>query len=461
MADEKTNLQEGQQEENLKEKQKSSSGEVNQELYDQAIEVLYDQGGFDLISTTVAGAENMEPGALRDVFMTDPEANDERKNLKGRLSAFVALLESDTNTGNLIESSQSIGVQAEELLNSNIKRALDATATLEKNYRTVGSFFTNAGGDDEVKNVTILNASMEKVTDMDNRRFIQAVSEEFKDKYDRLDLMNNYSMLVIPGYMGSKKVVDEWARSAFENKVMLLTDFRNLESSDQIMKLFEKSKHSGEDDYLSNIMMSCNYLVGREQYIEAGEEEPLYLPPSAALAGKMYSTNMAQVAAGAQHGNLRNVAGTRIDIRANDLSKMADMGLIPMANEYGKVFSMSKSTLFNGTNLGLQTYSVVRTFDWLTKCMMDYLNRKVFTNIKVNEVMKIQEEISRFFNKCVREHKFLEAAGNIEVKPDPEHKDRVNVYVHATPFFPAKNFVIRLDGKDGAGGKNIFETSVE
>jgi hypothetical protein len=235
---------------------------------------------------------------------------------------------------------------------------------------------------------------------------------------------------------------------------MMVTDFMDLENTNQVMRLFENAKMTGADDFRANVIMTCNWLAAREQYKEDGEENPLFLPPSAALAGKMYSGNMAQVSAGT-HGVLSGIPGVRFTVYANDMAKLGDMGLVPMAFEYGQVQAMAKSTLFNGNNLGMQTYSVVRTFDWLTKVLMDYLNRKVFTNISVNEEMAINKEISTFMDKCVREFKFLEKFGKVEIKRDATQRDKVHVYIHATPYFPAKNFVLRLDGKSGeAEGKN-------
>jgi hypothetical protein len=422
---------------------------ATKEEFAQAIEILNDEGGFNLVSTTVEGAENMAPGALKQLFLTDGDNKAERTALKERLKSWVDLLSQVDNVGDMIETAQDIHQRSGTLLNSNLKKVLETTRSLEENYRATASFYVNAGGDSQVKNITIMNAPMERVTDLDSRQFISTVAKEFKEKYDRLDLMNNYGMLVIPGFMGTKEAIDEWGRVAHEHKVMMVTDFRNLESTDQVMRVFERAKLAGADDFRANIMMTCNWLVGREQYTEAGESEPLYIPASTALAGKMYAGNMAQVSAGVQHGVLRGISGTRFTVFASDMAKLGEMGLIPMATEYNQVQAMSKTTLFNGTNLGLQTYSVVRTFDWLTKCLMDYLNRKVFVNIKVNEVMGIQNEITRFFDKCVREYKFLERVGRVEVTPHPVERDRVNVYIHATPFFPARNFVLHLDGKDG------------
>lgn len=436
---------------------------ISKDRVAQAIEVLYDEGEFDFVASTVEGADSMEEGPMRDIFLTDEDSAQERKALQRRLKDWIALLESQDNVGEMIEESQRLEEQSETLLNQNLKGVLEQTRPMEESYRTLGAFFANAGGTQPVKNLTIVNAGMDKIRDLDNRRFLTAVHQEFKHKYDRLDLMNAYSLMVIPGFVGSKQVLDEWARTAHEHKVMLVTDYRNLSTTDQVMKLFEKDKLTGADEFRANVMMACNYLIGRQQHLGAGEEEPLYLPPSAALAGQLYSGNMAQVSAGVKHGVMRSVKGTRFDIFASDLSKLGDIGLIPMAFEYQQVQAMSKSTLFNGTNAGLQTYSVVRTFDWLTKCMMDYLNRKVFNNISSSEIAGIRKEVSSFFDKCVRENKYLEKTGKIDVIRDPNYKDRVQLYVNATPYFPAKNFMLRLDGISGEnpGGANSYEDSLE
>lgn len=459
MSEELQNQQPDQAEQ---QKVKQGGEAISVDRVDQALEVLDDEGGFDFISSTVQDAENLEPGAMRSVFLNDQNTQKERLALKRRLASWASLLEAHDNVGEMIEASQATGEQSEELLNANIKRALDKTQEMEKSYRTLAAFFANAGGNNPVKNLTIVNAGMDKIMDLDNRRFLKAVHDEFKHKYDRLDLMNTYSLLVIPGFLGDKQVLDEWARTACEHKVMLLTDYRNLDSTDQVMKLFEREQLTGSDEFRANVMMTCNWLVAREQHLASGEEEPLFIPPSAALAGQLYSGNMAQVSAGVQHGVLRSIKGTRFDIFASDLSKLGDMGLIPMAFEFQQVQAMSKSTLFNGTNAGMQTYSVVRTFDWLTKCMMDYLNRKVFTNISNSEIADARKEISKFFDKCVREYKYLEATGKIDVKRDPNYRDRVQIYVNATPYFPAKNFVLRIDGKSGEnpGDVNSYDTSV-
>ena len=441
----------GQQQLEKVKEQGQKTAKTSFDEFSNALEILDNFGGFDLVSGTVKGSEDMDAAneATKTNFLKTDAHAEERKRLKNRLKNLSALLSEKDNVGDMVEACQEVSAASKQLLNQNVKNALDATLRLETNYKAVAAFFQNANGDKPVRNVTIMNAPLEQLSDLDNPRFRKLISEEFEGKYNRLDLSNHYSLLSVPGYLGGKQEIDEWARVCHENKVMLVTDFQNTSSPQETMKLFESGKFTGADAYKANAMVTCNWLVARGADLEAGEKTPLYIPPSTALAGRMHANNMAQVSAGKKFGVLRSIKGCRFDVKANDLADLGDKGLVPMVYEYGQVQAFSSKTLFNGTNLGLQTYSVVRTFDWLTKSMMDYLNRMLFQNISSNMEMDIHKEIARFLDKCKREKNIIEKFGQITVKRDPKQKDRVFINVHITPFFPAKNFILKLDGKGG------------
>ena len=91
-------------------------------------------------------------------------------------------------------------------------------------------------------------------------------------------------------------------------------------------------------------------------------------------------TPMSQVTAGKKFGVINEVSGVAFPLKKSEISLLEKMGLIPMVNEYGSVMAFSAKTLFNGDNLGLQTYSVVRVFDYVTKVFFDFLNRRTFEN---------------------------------------------------------------------------------
>jgi len=312
-------------------------------------------------------------------------------------------------------------------------------------------FYKNSESD-KVKNISIVNAELDQMKDLDNTRFIDAISEELTGAFDRLDLRENYGLLVIPGYLGSNKVVEKWAKIAHENKVMLVTDFEHLDEPDDVMEMFEAANLTGGDKYRSNVMMSCNWLVGRGKHDEVGEEEDLYVPPSGALAGKIYSTLMSQVTAGKKFGGMNEVDGVRFDLKKSDIAQLEKLGLVPMVNEYGKVMAFSAKTLFNGDNLGLQTYSVVRVFDYVTKVLMDFLNRRAFENFNVKTRKELMGQIVKFLDGITGPDKLIEDFSIKRFEQDPKQKDRVHLDIHMKPYFPAKNFMIKMDGQKGDDG---------
>jgi hypothetical protein len=417
---------------------------------EQATAALVKYGGFGIVETTIDGAQNLNPEkkARKKIFLSEEAKKEERAALKQRLENIIDLLTSSGTVAGLVENAQSKADGAQTMLNKNLKNALEATRELERTYRSVNNFYKNTD-QDKAKGVYVMNAGMEQLSDLDNTVFIDAVSEELTQNYDRLDLRDNYSILALPGYLGSKKAVDKWARIAHKNKVMLVTDFEHLDGADDVLDLFESANLTGGDAYLSNVMMTCNWLVGRGKQQDVGEEEDLFVPPSTALAGKVYSTLMSQVAAGRKHGALNEIDGVKFPLKKSEIAQLEKMGLVPMVNEYGKVMPFSAKTLFNGDNIGLQTYSVVRVFDYVIKVLIDFLNRRAFENFNVNTRMDLQKQIVKFLDSITGPGKLIEKFKVIRFEQDPKQKDRIFLDIHMTPYFPAKNFLIKLDGHKG------------
>ncbi len=242
------------------------------------------------------------------MFLTENSKKQERSDLLKTLELWSDILKSGNDIIDLVQSADDRAQESQKVLIKNLKAALDETRELETSYRAVALFYKNTDMP-SLKNVSIINAELEQLSDMDNTRFFDHIRNELVDKYDRLDLRENYSLMVLPGYLGSKSVVDKWAKVAHDNKVTLLTDFAHLDEPDDVMEMFESAHLAGGDRYLSNIIMTCNWLVGRGKHDEVGEEEDIHVPPSGALAGKIYKTLMSQVTAGKKHGGLSEVDG--------------------------------------------------------------------------------------------------------------------------------------------------------
>lgn len=422
----------------------------NQESLSNHLHALARLGGFDLLESAIDGVQNINPErkARKKIFLEESSKKEERTELKKTLQWWVDILSNSEEVTDMINTCNERSQHAETVLKSNLRNALKRTEELERSYRSVALFFKNTESL-KVKNVSVVNAEPDQLKDLDNTRFIDAINNELTNNYDRLDLRNNYSILILPGYLGSNKVVEKWAKIAHENKVLLVTDFENLDSPDDVMELFEAANLTGGDPYRSNVVMTCNWLVGRGKQDSVGEEEHLYVPPAAALGGKIYYTLMSQVTAGKKHGGINEVDGVKFDLKKSEIASLEKLGLIPMVKEYGKVMAFSAKTLFSGDNLGLQTYSVVRVFDYVTKVMMDFLNRRAFENFTANTRKELNGQIVKFLDGITGPTKLIENFTIQRFEQDPMQKDRIYLDIHLKPYFPAKTFLIKLEGQKG------------
>jgi hypothetical protein len=425
------------------------------EVLENGLKKLEKYGSFDLLESSIDAVQNINPErkARKKIFLEETSKKGEREALKKTLQWWSEILSSSDNLSDMIEFCGEKSEEAEKVLKKNLKTAIENTQELERSYRSVALFYKNTESS-KVKNVSLINAEPDQLKDLDNTRFIDAIQAELVENYDRLDLRNNYSLLILPGYLGSNKVVEKWAKIAYENKVMLVTDFENLEAPDDVMELFESANLTGGDIYRSNVMMSCNWLVGRGKFDEVGEEDELFIPPAGALGGKIYNTLMSQVTAGKKHGGINEVDGVRFDLKKSEIANLEKLGLIPMVKEYGKVMAFSAKTLFNGDNLGLQTYSVVRVFDYVAKVMMDFLNRRAFENFNANTKKELNGQIVKFLDSITGPNKLIENFTIRRFEQDPVQKDKIYLDIHLKPYFPAKTFLIKLEGQKGDDGND-------
>jgi hypothetical protein len=421
---------------------------------EESLNKLAKVGGYDFLEAIVDGADNLNPvrKAKKNIFLTDASKKGQRAELKKKLNMWLDLLASSDSVSQMVDTSVERAEVTEKLLKGNLKKVLETTRDLESSYRAVNLFYKNTEST-KLKNLSIMNASMDQLTDLDEPRFIDHVSNELKQNFDRLDLRHNYSLLVVPGYLKSSTVVDKWAKIAYENKVMLLTDFENVETPEDVLDMFTDANLTGGEAHKANVMMTCNYVVGRGKNTDVGEEEDVYVPGSAALAGKVYCTKMSQPVAGKTYGTIDEIDAVRFDLKKADISELENVGLVPLVGEWGKVMPFSAKTLFTGDNLGMQTYSVVRVFDFIAKVMSDFLNRRAFELWNTKMEGNLRKQIVKFLDGIMGPDKLIEKFQILRFEKDENQKDHIFLDIHITPFFPAKSFLVKLDGYKGDDGE--------
>lgn len=425
------------------------------ELLQKSLSGLDKFGGFQLLKGLIKGVENMDPRrkAIKNVFLNDSAYEDARNRLKNELSLWVEILESGgKDPMEIVDSCKEECQKAERNLSENLFCIHDEIRDLETTYRSLDAFFANAG-QGKVDCITLMNVNKEELGDHDSED-TQAVRDELERYFDRLNLKNNYSMLVVPGYLGDAETVRMWAQTAYRNKVIMLTDFKDSMNFEMLKEELDDASLQGTDPYLGNIVMTANYILGRKKSELAGEDEDLYIPASGALAGCMSNTEetvIAQAAAGKRYGTLDNVKGARMDLRKSEIAALIDLGVIPMVEEDGRTMAFSNHTLYNGASKGLQEYSIVRVFDWIGKVFENYCNDHAMEIWTPAIKSEITQDIHSFLSDYKGPGGIIEKYTNLKVDQDPKTKD-ISINVEITPYFAAQNFFIELTGRNTAAG---------
>lgn len=425
------------------------------ELLQKSLSGLDKFGGFQLLKGLIKGVENMDPRrkAIKNVFLNDSAYEDARNRLKNELSLWVEILESGgKDPMEIVDSCKEECQKAERNLSENLFCIHDEIRNLETTYRSLDAFFANAG-QGKVDCITLMNVNKEELGDHDSED-TQAVRDELERYFDRLNLKNNYSMLVVPGYLGDAETVRMWAQTAYRNKVIMLTDFKDSMNFEMLKEELDDASLQGTDPYLGNIVVTANYILGRKKSELAGEDEDLYIPASGALAGRMSNTEetvIAQAAAGKRYGTLDNVKGARMDLRKSEIAALIDLGVIPMVEEDGRTMAFSNHTLYNGASKGLQEYSIVRVFDWIGKVFENYCNDHAMEIWTPAIKSEITQDIHSFLSDYKGPGGIIEKYTNLKVDQDPKTKD-ISINVEITPYFAAQNFFIELTGRNSAAG---------
>ena len=216
-------------------------------------------GGFQLLKGLIKGVENMDPRrkAIKNIFLSDSAYADNRKKLKNELELWVSILDGEaTDPMAIIDSCKAKCQKAEQCLSNNLFAIHDELHKLEVTYRALDSFFANAG-QGKIDCLTLMNVNKEELEYHDSEDTL-AIRDELERYYDRLSLKNNYSLLIVPGYLGDANTIRMWADTAYRNKVMMLTDFKDSQNFSMLKDELDDANMQGQDAKLANVVMTCN-----------------------------------------------------------------------------------------------------------------------------------------------------------------------------------------------------------
>jgi len=416
-------------------------------------ELLSKFGGFKAFAAFMPDAADMDPEsrAAKMMFLSESQFKSKRQRLATDIKTWLEILNEDKNSASeYVDLCEKKRDKYQNLLKDNLQIAAKKVQKLETSYRSLDAFFKNTGME-KLPNLRLVN--VEKYNSSGETDELQnSDSESFKDikamlynAFGRLSLKDNYSLVTLPGHVfKDKQVRDLWAKIAYEYKVLVVTDSPDCRDYDILHEQTEQYKDS--DKELQNVVVTANWLVGRPTESIAGETTPLFIPPSGALAGKLYNTTtpMSQGAAGEKFGTLNEIKGVHIDMMKEEITGLWDNQVVPIVFSEGRVMAYNNTNLYTGSNTALKEYPIVRVFDWVKKNLMHYVHKIALENWDpFNSPKQLKKTIQDFLNDYKGHGKLFKDYTVGEPFQDPVTKE-VKIDIDIVPFFAAKNFTIKL-----------------
>ncbi len=417
-----------------------------QEAREHAKKELSPVGGLGVVSKTLAqqlqlpnlkyfGTEKEEDVERREDWLATDEFADARADMKKKLAMLVELLESSDDVA---AGAQMQKEKIEELKDQNLAIVLEKARPLEKTWRELGLFYTNAA-EREMRQLVVVNANHKKVDeDVIIKKLTNMIGESNSAAIDQSE---NYSMLVAPNFVG-RSLIEKLSAIAFKNKLLFLTDYQDLESVDSVMEAANepgKPKLGGVEKVWSRTVAFANYALLRDKHKQ--ERRVLYGSPAAAVAGKLYSMeNIAQPVAGAQFGPLKGLNGIRFRVNQDQTNMLDAENLNPLTLAFGSIMPFNCLTLFKGENVELRQYSVIRTLDYVDKLLKHFLNQYVFTSMQDKDIRQhVYETILRML-KTLEDNKILKKGRITHFEINDERPDRFDIKLSVIPMFVTSAF---------------------
>ncbi len=400
----------------------------------------------------VRGVEWLDPKKdfQRKEFLTKKDFGKQRKLLAQRLKMWHDYLDKAGSPDDIRKALSEESAKLQTNLEKNMKKVFDASRDMETTYRAIDKFFANAQQEpDEKVNAYFANASAEELSNPDDKEKFESLCKAIADLYREWSIKECFSMCVVPGYLGSVENIDTFARQlGFPNKVHILTDLPNFEKFEEVMDMLDDPNYAnmmGIDNFKQYVSVFANYVLARNanQY----EDQDMWIPPSAAVAGKMYqgdlTVGMQQPMAGFKFGKINDAKYLRFKANQPDASKINEKGVNPLVNFEGTAVAMGAATLFSKETFNV--YSIRRTYDYVYKTMRNYLNKQTFTVIDQKFIDTMRKDIDKFMKAITGGDNILQDF-KVDIFADEEMRKRqeVDVKISLNPKYPARSFNIEF-----------------
>lgn len=434
---------------------------------EEAMDLLDRFDGFEeLLAPLADDLDKFSPGRenKKKRYMQDEDLEEERAELKGKLEAFLNILQQGD-----VENHKSIRTMAQEkldtneaLINENVDRVLKASQDLERAYREMHTFYANAAPQ-KTKNVTLFSVNPEALTDADSDLVYNAIEEKLLTEAKSVDQRKAFSMLVIPGLWKSKRpkdVIERYTKLCGTARMSFLTDFQDTDSVEDTLEEQEAKRwqgFTGSELHHSKLVMFANHMLLRGKHDGLKSDEDMRGSVAMAVAGRMYAEKISQPIMGEKHGALSNSQGLAFRTTQEEVTDLSEIGLNSTMNAYDKDMVYDSCTAFDGAEYALKRYPVVRTFDYVNRVLRHYLGRVTGQQLDQSKANHVRETIQEFLNQLV-EQKIISAGKVAKFAWNKSTPDRIDVDVDIQPLWAVRTFVYSLKAAKGSDVESDMST---
>jgi len=347
--------------------------------------------------------------AQYDKFVKDPLFAGARAILGHRARVWEKMLTQTQDLDELIELLEERVQKLSNLMDANLKAAFEKISPIETAYRSADGFFMNAQAEPGEKvDAWFFNAHVSQLMDPDDRTLFENLAGKVQSEYRFWSLKKTYSNLVLPGWVGDVQSLDRLGELAEANKIQVFTDAENFASYNDLVNYMGQDAFEGirgSSPYKKYVSISGNYVLGRPKH--QFEDEDLWLPPSAILAGRIFYNDehvgIQQCSAGYDYGRLTGPQAVRFRVDRPQATKMMnEFGVNAVVDWDGYPRVMGDANLCNKEPW--DSYSRIRTEDWIVKNIFQYLNKQAFLNISNDLLYTIRGDIFNFLDEISDRH---------------------------------------------------------
>ncbi|MEM9834981.1 MAG: hypothetical protein AAF828_00680 [Bacteroidota bacterium] len=388
-------------------------------------------------------------------YLQDDDLIDERRQLKERLEAYLSFLGDDQveNHKQIRNLAQEKLEKNEDLISENLAQIFDDCRDVERTYRELEMFFRNAAPT-KVKNLTLVNAHPEVLTDADSNLLYNYVEKRISDESRNIDQTKAYSTLVIPNLWRSKQpkaLIERYAKLAGDARVSFITDFEDVDSVEEALDEREAKRwagFTGSELFHSKLVVMANHLVLRGKHEGVDEEDDeLRGSPAMAIAGKMYAEKISQPIMGEMHGSVTGSQGLAFRTVQDEVADLSDQGMNGMTHQYEKDMAYDSCTAFTGGEYALKRYPVVRTFDYVNRVLRHYLGKVTGQQLDRTKANQVRDTVQSFLDDLA-EQKIINKGKVTYFDWNSKIPDRIDINIDITPLWAVRTFVYALKAKN-------------